>query len=250
MKLLLVFLLPAVAVAFQPIAALHVVNKPASSSTALLSARRDILTTSAAALVSTLGLLLTTPQQSALAAEENNGAGGKIVQFTINNLEDRLSGIVKIELHPEVAPKGVARFEELVSTGFFQDCRFFRVLPGFVSQFGITGDPEVQSKWRSLPLEDDPVLVSNDRGTVVFATSGPNTRTTQIFINTAKRGNGSLNKQGFAPIGKVIEGMDVVDKFYAGYGEGPNQGKIQKMGNSYLEEKFPKLSYIADVKVL
>ncbi|EEC45948.1 predicted protein, partial [Phaeodactylum tricornutum CCAP 1055/1] len=139
----------------------------------------------------------------------------------------------------------------LTSIGFWDDCRVFRVLPGFVCQFGINGNPTVQQEWRGKNLSDDPVRVSNERGTVVFATAGPNSRTTQIFINTREQGNTFLDKQGFAPIGKVIEGMDVVDRMYAGYGEGapagkgPNQGRIQLQGNSYLKESFPKLTYIS-----
>jgi peptidyl-prolyl cis-trans isomerase A (cyclophilin A) len=124
-------------------------------------------------------------------------------------------------------------------------------LPGFVAQFGINGDPKVQQEWRGKTISDDPVKVSNERGTVVFATAGPNSRTTQIFINTREQGNTFLDKQGFAPIGRVIEGMDVVDRLYAGYGEGspagkgPNQGFIQLRGNSYLKEQYPQLSYIS-----
>ena len=111
------------------------------------------------------------------------------------------------------------------------------------------------SKWTSSSIPDDPVKVSNSRKTVVFATSGPNTRTTQIFINTRNQGNDFLDKQGFSPFGVVIEGMDIVDKLYAGYGEGapsgkgPNQGLIQKKGNSYLTEKYPDLSYISKASI-
>jgi peptidyl-prolyl cis-trans isomerase A (cyclophilin A) len=124
-------------------------------------------------------------------------------------------------------------------------------LPGFIAQFGINGEPSVMSKWRSNSIPDDPVKVSNSRGTVVFATAGANTRTTQIFINTREQGNAFLDKQGFSPFGLVVEGMDIVDKLYAGYGEGapsgkgPNQGLIQAKGNKYLEEAYPKLSYIS-----
>lgn len=129
------------------------------------------------------------------------------------------------------------------------------MLPGFIAQFGINGDPSVMSKWRSNSIPDDPVKVSNSRGTVVFATAGPNTRTTQIFINTREEGNAFLDKQGFSPFGVVVEGMDVVDKLYAGYGEGapsgrgPNQGLVQAKGNSYLSESYPKLSYISKATV-
>lgn len=139
--------------------------------------------------------------------------------------------------------------QQLTDIGFWDDCRIFRVIPGFIVQFGINGDPNIQSGWRSQNLKDDPVKVTNARGTVVFATAGPNSRTTQIFINTREQGNAFLDNQGFSPIGKVIEGMDVVDRMYAGYGEGapqgrgPNQARIQLQGNSYLKESFPKLSY-------
>lgn len=252
MNFLALLLLPSVAVAFHgPMIHTRTVSSYKSSSTTLSAAdRRDVLATSAAALMTTL---LIQPIDSARA---DDSLSGKIVQFQVTNLDDGSAGTIKIQLEPEWAPKGVARFEELVSIGFYQNCRFFRVLPGFVAQFGINGDPALQAKWKSNPIPDDPVRVGNDRGTVVFATAGPNTRTTQLFINTNKSGNGFLDKQGFSPIGKVIEGMDLVDKFYAGYGEGapsgrgPSQGLLQAKGNAYLEEGFPKLTYITDAKFL
>jgi peptidyl-prolyl cis-trans isomerase A (cyclophilin A) len=217
-----------------------------SSSCQQQLSRRDILEAS----VTTVATTFIAARQPALAEDS------KVVELTVNNLSDGSSGKVQIQLKPDWAPRGVARFEELTEQNFWKDCRIFRVLPGFVAQFGINGDPSVQSKWRSANIPDDPVKVSNERGTVVFATAGPNTRTTQIFINTRDQGNAFLNKQGFSPIGQVIQGMDVVDKFYAGYGEGapsgkgPNQGLIQAKGNAYLEESYPKLSYIADAKFM
>ena len=149
----------------------------------------------------------------------------------------------------------VSFVQELVEEKFFDDTRLFRVLPGFVSQFGINGNPEVQSRWRSKSIPDDPVKVSNSRGTVVFATAGPNSRTTQIFFNTRPEGNSFLDKQGFSPFGQVVEGMDIVDQFYSGYGEGspagkgPNQGLIQAQGNAYLKQSYPKLSYILQARL-
>lgn len=177
--------------------------------------------------------------------------GGRIVDLEVSNLQgnSELSGTVRIQLEPSWAPRGVERFEDLTSRGFWNDCRIFRVLPGFVAQFGIQGNRAVQAAWRGKTIQDDPVRVSNQRGTVVFATAGPNSRTTQLFINTAD--NSFLDRQGFAPIGRVIEGLEYVDEFYAGYGEGapsgqgPDQGLIQLRGNSYLKDSFPKLSYIS-----
>lgn len=131
----------------------------------------------------------------------------------------------------------------MIDAGFYNQCRFFRVVSNFVVQFGMNGDPQVQAKWRT-PIKDDPVLTTNARGTVTFATSGPNTRTTQLFINTNANGNAFLDQQGFSPFGEVISGMDVVDRIYNGYGEQPNQALIRQRGNGYLVENFPKLSFI------
>ena len=187
-------------------------------------------------------------------AEEEEGS--KMIEFEVANLggEEGKTGTFVVQTRPSWAPKGAARFVELTEKQFWDECRFFRVLPGFVSQFGINGDPKQMEYWRSKNLSDDPVKVSNSRGTVVFATAGPNTRTTQIFINTGDR-NSFLDKQGFSPIGEVVSGMDVVDQFYSGYGEGapqgkgPNQGLIQRKGNEYLTASYPKLSYISKATV-
>jgi cyclophilin family peptidyl-prolyl cis-trans isomerase len=109
------------------------------------------------------------------------------------------------------------------------------------------GDPAVQKQWKEIILEDDPVLHTNDRATVSFATSGPNTRTTQLFINTKTDGNAFLDKQGFSPFAEIVNGMEYVDHIYAEYGEKPSQGKITKQGNAYLQEKYPLLSYVKHI---
>lgn len=166
---------------------------------------------------------------------------------------DTSKGAVVIEVHRDWAPLGADRFYELVKSGYFDGARFFRVLPGFMAQFGIAADPKTTAKWKDANLMDDPVKQSNTAGMVTFATAGPNTRTTQLFINTAD--NASLDGQGFAPIGKVISGLDVVQSFYSGYGEGapqgrgPEQGQIEAQGNAYLEKDFPQLDYIKKATV-
>jgi len=147
------------------------------------------------------------------------------------------------------APIGADRFYTAVKNKFYNDCRFFRVVPNFMVQFGINGDPEVQQKWRQDTIKDDPVTKSNTRGMVTFATAGPNTRTTQLFINY--KDNSFLDRQGFAPFGMVsAEGMKVVDKINAEYGESPSQAKIQSAGNEYLKEQFPKLDYIKKATIV
>jgi len=155
---------------------------------------------------------------------------------------------VVIEVTRSLAPNGADRFYNLVRSGYFTDIAFFRVIPGFMCQFGIHGDPAVSAKWRDANLNDDPVKGSNTRGTITFATAGPNTRTTQLFINFGD--NGNLDGQGFSPFGKVIAGMDVVDKINGEYGESPDQGRIQGEGNAYLKQQFPNLDYIKSASIL
>ena len=160
-------------------------------------------------------------------------------------------GDIVIEIHPDWAPLGAARFLELVADGFFSDVRFFRVVTKprpFIIQFGIHGYPAVASKWRAARIQDDPVTKSNEPGTVVFATAGPGTRTTQLFINLAH--NSFLDGQGFSPIGKVVEGMETVQAICDEYGERPDQGQIQSVGNAYLADKFPKLDFIKSATLL
>jgi peptidyl-prolyl cis-trans isomerase A (cyclophilin A) len=163
-------------------------------------------------------------------------------------------GDVVIEAHRDWAPRGADRFHALVQSGYYDGVRFFRVLSGFMAQFGIHGDPAMSARWRARPIPDDPVRQRNTRGMVTFATAGPNTRTTQVFINYAD--NTPLDVQGFAPFGQVVEGMDVVDRFFAGYGEGaprgagPDQGRIQAEGNAYLEREFPELDFIKTATIV
>jgi peptidyl-prolyl cis-trans isomerase A (cyclophilin A) len=161
---------------------------------------------------------------------------------------DTSKGTFVVEVHRDWAPRGADRFYNLVKNGFFDNARFFRVIEGFMVQFGINGDPNIAAVWRDADIKDDPVKQSNERGTITFATAGPNTRTTQVFINFGD--NAGLDSQGFSPFGKVVSGMEVVDSLYGGYGEGapngngPDQGRLQSQGNAYLEQDFPKLDFI------
>lgn len=163
-------------------------------------------------------------------------------------------GKFTIEVTRSLSPNGADRFYNLVRSGYFTDIAFFRVIHGFMCQFGIHGNPEVAAKWREASLQDDPVKTSNTRGTISFATAGPNTRTTQLFINFGD--NSNLDGMGFSPFGKVIEGMDVVDKINGEYGEGaprgrgPHQGRLQAEGNAYLKTAFPNLDYIKSATIL
>jgi len=153
-----------------------------------------------------------------------------------------------VEVTRAWAPLGADRFYNLVKNHFYDGNTFFRVIPGFMAQFGITGRPEVNRVWTRAAIHDDPVTQSNTRGMMSFATAGPNTRTTQVFINFID--NSNLNAMGFAPFGKVVTGMEVVDKLYSGYGEGapegngPSQERLQKEGKAYLDKEFPKLDLI------
>jgi cyclophilin family peptidyl-prolyl cis-trans isomerase len=146
------------------------------------------------------------------------------------------------------APLGADRFYNLVKHGFFDGQAFFRNVPGFIVQWGLSAYPQVNAAWQSATIKDDPVKQSNSTGTITFATAGPNTRTTQLFINYGD--NGGLDRQGFAPFGTVTDGMDVVKKLYAGYGEQPDQGEITSKGKAYLEARFPKLDTITSAKVV
>lgn len=161
---------------------------------------------------------------------------------------DTSAGEFVVEVNREWAPNGADRFYNLAKNGYYDDTRFFRVISGFMVQFGINGDPALNSVWQMARIPPDPVMQSNTRGMISYAMGrSPDTRTTQVFINFGN--NAGLDRQGFAPFGRVVSGMDVVDAIYSGYGEGapqgngPSQGRIQAEGNAYLIESFPRLDY-------
>ena len=162
---------------------------------------------------------------------------------------DTSAGVFVIQVNRDWAPLGADRFYNLVKNGFYDDARFFRAISGFMVQFGIHADPAVSSAWRNARIGVDPVKESNKPMYITYAMGGtPDTRTTQVFINFGN--NAQLDKMGFAPFGQVIEGQDVVNKIFTGYGEGaprgkgPEQGRIQMEGNAYLNKDFPKLDFI------
>jgi peptidyl-prolyl cis-trans isomerase A (cyclophilin A) len=152
-----------------------------------------------------------------------------------------------IEAYREWAPRGADRFYELIKDGYYNDARFFRVIPNFVAQFGLAASPAMTKKWDK-SLDDDPVAHTNGVGTVTFATAGRNSRTTQVFINL--RSNQLLDDKGFAAFGKVVEGMEVVEKLYSKYGDAPDQESITQRGNSYLKSRYPLLDYIKTATIL
>lgn len=160
-----------------------------------------------------------------------------------------------VEVHRDWAPNGADRFYNLVKIGYLDDVAFFRAIENFMVQFGINGLPEVNAKWMDANIPDDPVKESNKPGMVTFAqTNAPNSRSTQLFINF--KDNSMLDGMRFAPFGKVVEGMDVVNKLYKGYGEGypqgmgPDQQRVQFEGNKYLKAEFPKLDYVKKATIV
>jgi peptidyl-prolyl cis-trans isomerase A (cyclophilin A) len=158
---------------------------------------------------------------------------------------DTTKGTFVIEVHRAWSPNGADRFYNLVKSGYYDGVKFFRVVPGFVAQWGIHGDPSIATLWLKSTIPDDPVKESNLRGYVTYAKSGaPNSRSVQLFINLVD--NTRLDSMGFAPFGKVTEGMEVVDKLYDGYAEGLTklQGRIAEEGNAFLEKSYPQLDGI------
>uniref|UniRef100_A0A7S2INF4 Peptidyl-prolyl cis-trans isomerase n=1 Tax=Alexandrium andersonii TaxID=327968 RepID=A0A7S2INF4_9DINO len=175
------------------------------------------------------------------------------VKFTVKASPDAEESSFLLEVHNDWAPLGAKRFMDLVSCNYFDQCRFHRVVSGFMVQFGLAADPGQYAEWGTKPIKDDPVAQSNTRGRVSFAMRGPDTRSCQLFINYGD--NASLDEQGFSPLGEVTQGMDVVDTFYAGYGDypprgsGPEPEKIKAEGLEYLKG-FPKLSCIVRTEVI
>jgi peptidyl-prolyl cis-trans isomerase A (cyclophilin A) len=178
----------------------------------------------------------------AMTVYAGQGSGDEKAPATFKVKFDSSAGPFVVEVNRAWAPNAADHFYTLVKNGFYNEARFFRVVPGFMVQFGINADPAVQAKFRS-NIQDDPVKESNKRGYVTFAqTSAPNSRSTQIFINY--KDNAFLDGQRFAPFGRVTSGMEVVDKINSEYGEKPNQGSVQAQGNVYLKKDFPKLDYV------
>jgi peptidyl-prolyl cis-trans isomerase A (cyclophilin A) len=159
-------------------------------------------------------------------------------------------GTFVITVHRAWAPRGADRFYNLVRAHFFDDVSFFRVVPGFVVQFGISGSPAISKAWQTASIPDDPVKTSNVKGTITYADAGPNTRTTQVFINLAN--NKSLDTEGFAPFGVVTRGMSVVAKLYGGYDDSPtnDQQQIELQGNAFLKKHFPRLDHIETARLV
>jgi peptidyl-prolyl cis-trans isomerase A (cyclophilin A) len=157
-------------------------------------------------------------------------------------------GTFVVTVHRAWAPRGADRFYNLVRAHFFDGVVFFRVVKGFVVQFGISPDPAVSRAWQTANIKDDPVKTSNTPGTITFADAGPNTRTTQVFVNLGNNGS-SLDGQGFSPFGRVTSGMSVVNRLYGGYGEQPDQQQISTQGNAYLRKHFPKLDHIVTARL-
>jgi peptidyl-prolyl cis-trans isomerase A (cyclophilin A) len=195
-----------------------------------------------------LSLTLSGCSSSSEPKEETKKAGPAPDVFKVNF--DTSKGTFIVEVHREWAPYGADHLYELVNAGFYDGDRFFRVVRGFVVQFGINGDPATHRRWAAINIPDDRPTQANARGTLTYAASSmPNSRSTQLFVNL-KDNSQSLNPQGFAPMGQVVQGMDVVDDLYAGYGEmgpggqGPDPTQLQMEGNSYVTAKFPHLDYI------
>lgn len=159
-------------------------------------------------------------------------------------------GAFTVAVKRELAPHGADRFYELATVGYFTDVRFFRLVPGFIAQFGIHGDPDVYEEWADARIPDEPMRIGNTRGTVAFAANGPNSRTVQLFISTGDNRQKLDRQRLFAPIGSVVDGMNVVDSLNAEYGEQPNQSRLSSQGNRYVMSWFPALDYVKSATIV
>jgi peptidyl-prolyl cis-trans isomerase A (cyclophilin A) len=186
---------------------------------------------------------------AAKAQKKNPAALKDVAPAEYRAAFDTSAGPFVVLVHRSWAPRGADRFYNLVKYGFFNNARFFRVIPTFMVQFGINGDPSIQGPWTDANITDDPVTEHNTRGRITFAkTPRPNTRSTQVFINFGD--NSRLDRDGFAPFGEVVSGMEAVDKINAQYGEQPEQDQIQRQGNAYLMKQFPKLDYVTKATIV
>jgi cyclophilin family peptidyl-prolyl cis-trans isomerase len=222
--------------------------------------RRSVLTFAALALVVTISHSAQLQGQSAsdpraVLMNPNHKQWNEAAPNVFKVRLETSQGSIVIETHRDWAPRGADRFYNLVRAGFFDNSRFFRVRPGSFAQFGIPGDPTVAAVWREQRIPDDPVLQSNTRGSIAYAMTGPNTRTTQLYINLSD--NSRMDVDGFAPIGRVVEGMDVADRLYSGYGEeagggmrGGKQGRIFEGGNAHLDREFPRLDKLIRATIM
>src|SRR5215831_5927387 len=200
-----------------------------------MNTRPSLMTLGSLALLAAL----TTPAFCQTANLGNPTALNEPAPATYKAKFDTSKGVFVVEVHRDWAPNGADRFYNLVKNGFYNNCRFFRVVPNFMVQWGINGDPNIQKHWADANIKDDPVKQSNTRGYITYAqSSAPNSRSTQLFINF--KDNSFLDNQRFAPFGKVSSGMDVVDKINSMYGEKPDQFMVQTQGNAYLNQNFPK----------
>ena len=198
----------------------------------------------AAALAFALGVGLAGCSGSSKAS---TAADPPLAPATYSVVLNTTKGPVTIKVTRSLAPKGAQRFYELVKAGYYDGARFYRVVPGFVVQWGYAADPNVSAKW-NVKIPDDPVKASNTRAMVSFAAAGAGTRTTHLFINLGN--NARLDAFGFAPFGRVTSGMSVVEQIYSGYREKPDQGQIETQGNAYLDKEYPKLDYIKSARIV
>jgi peptidyl-prolyl cis-trans isomerase A (cyclophilin A) len=203
---------------------------------------KSVVLISAVAIIASVGAFAQDKKPATKDALKNPAAHKEKAPEKFSVKFETTKGDFVIDVTRASSPNGADRFYNLVKNGFFDGVKFFRVVPNFVVQFGIHGEPAISAAWRTARIDDDPVKASNKRGFLTFAMAGPNTRTTQFFISL--KDNVRLDALGFSPFGEVTKGMDVVDKLYQGYGEQPNQGQIQENGNSYLDKEFPKLDGI------